>query len=129
MPQDNTDSFTQPLHVKLLTRSSKSIPLHIPQFSRPHSAHGLGHHRTFTGTLAAAGGDDTTAADPVAVVAVDALPVAADDAARAEYVGRRAGRVDGADERVGPGDARGRFNRNFQLELWLKKSLEFSIVA
>ena len=101
----------------------------IPQFSRPHSAHGLGHHRTFTGTLAAAGGDDTTAADPVAVVAVDALPVAADDAARAEYVGRRAGRVDGADERVGPGDARGRFNRNFQLELWLEKSLEFSIVA
>ena len=76
-----------------------------PGLSRPHSAHGFRRHRTFARALAAAGGDNTTAAaDPVAVLAVDALSVAADNAARTEDVGWRAGGVHGADERVGPGD-------------------------
>ena len=76
-----------------------------PGLSRPHSAHGFRRHRTFARTLAAAGGDNTTAAaDPVAVLAVDALSVAADNAARTEDVGGRAGGVHGPDEHVGPGD-------------------------
>ena len=97
--QAHRANFPQPYRVKIRVRVDN-----VPKLSRSHSAHGLRHHRTLAGTLAAAGGDNTAAADAVPVIAVDALPVAADHTARAEDVCRRAGGVDGPDEDVGPGD-------------------------